>query len=43
MIDERLRREDGSYPSLPRLPLLFDGRAANPGLVPRLGGDNSLI
>jgi CoA:oxalate CoA-transferase len=43
MQDERLRREDGSYPSLPRLPLLFDGRSADPGLVPRLGADNDLL
>lgn len=43
MVDERLRRPDGSYPSLPRLPLLFDGRAADPGVVPRLGADNDLL
>ena len=43
MRDERLRREDGSYPSLPRLPLLFDGQAADPGVVPRLGADNDLV
>jgi crotonobetainyl-CoA:carnitine CoA-transferase CaiB-like acyl-CoA transferase len=42
MIDERLRREDGTYPALPRLPLLFDGEAAAPGVVPRLGADNHL-
>ena len=42
MLDERLRREDGSYPALPHLPLLFDGQAARPGLVPRLGADNHL-
>jgi CoA:oxalate CoA-transferase len=42
MIDERLRREDGTYPALPRLPLLFDGKAADPGVVPPLGADNHL-
>lgn len=42
MADERLRREDGTYPALPHLPLLFDGQAAEPGLVPRLGADNHL-
>lgn len=43
MRDERLRREDDTYPSLPRLPLLFDGVAADPGVVPRLGADNHLL
>ena len=43
MSDERLLREDGTYPALPRLPLLFDGHAADPGNVPRLGADNDLI
>lgn len=40
MQDDRLRRPDGSSPALPRLPLLVDGRAASPGVVPRLGADN---
>ena len=43
MDDDRLEREDGSYPSLPRLPILFDGRVAHPGIVPRLGADNDLL
>lgn len=43
MRDERLQRDDGSYPSLPRLPLLFDGTAADPGIVPRLGSGNELV
>lgn len=43
MEDDRLVREDGGYPSLPRLPLLFDGRPAHPGLVPRLGEGNGLL
>ncbi|WP_416966822.1 CaiB/BaiF CoA transferase family protein [Streptomyces sp. 4F14] len=38
--DERARRADGTVLSLPRLPLLFDGRGARPGPVPRLGADN---
>ncbi|MBA2950230.1 CaiB/BaiF CoA transferase family protein [Streptomyces himalayensis] len=38
--DERARRSDGSALSLPRLPLLFDGRGARPGPVPRLGSNN---
>ncbi|MET8080316.1 CoA transferase [Streptomyces sp. NPDC005303] len=38
--DERARRTDGTALSLPRLPLLFDGRGARPGPVPRLGADN---
>ncbi|TDD03332.1 CoA transferase [Saccharopolyspora terrae] len=42
MADERLRREDGSHPALPHLPLLFDGQSAEPGLVPRLGSGNEL-
>lgn len=43
MEDDRLERADGTYPSLPRLPLLFNGEAAEPGLVPRLGEDNALL
>lgn len=43
MEDERLRRPDGSYPALPHLPLLIDGHAARPGLVPRLGADNDAL
>ncbi|MGW2288772.1 CaiB/BaiF CoA transferase family protein [Streptomyces phaeochromogenes] len=43
MVDERLKRGDGTYPALPRLPLLFDGQAAEPGVVPRLGADNHLL
>lgn len=46
LTDERLRREDrpeeAAYPALPHLPLLFDGQAAEPGQVPRLGADNEL-
>lgn len=42
MDDERLRRGNQSYAALPHLPLLFDGHAAEPGLVPRLGSDNHL-
>ncbi|GAB3201556.1 CoA transferase [Nocardioides hungaricus] len=42
MVDDRLERPAGTYPALPHLPLLFDGRAAEPGLVPRLGADNEL-
>jgi CoA:oxalate CoA-transferase len=43
MEDDRLQRPDGTYPRLPRLPLLVDGRAAEPGIVPRLGADNHLV
>lgn len=43
MEDERLVRPDGTYPSLPHLPLLIDGQAARPGLVPRLGADNDNV
>lgn len=43
MQDERLEREDGSHPALPRLPLLFNGEAADPGSVPRLGEGNGLL
>jgi CoA:oxalate CoA-transferase len=43
MVDERAERADGTRPELPHLPLLFDGQAAAPGPVPRLGEDNSLI
>lgn len=43
MEDDRLERSDGTYPQLPHLPLLFDGQAARPGLVPRLGADNESI
>lgn len=43
MNDERLKNEDGEHPRLPRLPLLFDGQAADPGVVPRLGEDNALL
>lgn len=41
MKDEVARRADGSRFSLPRLPLLFDGVAAQPGTVPRLGEHNA--
>ncbi|ALV39921.1 hypothetical protein AU252_01050 [Pseudarthrobacter sulfonivorans] len=41
--DERLKRADGTYLRLPRLPLLFDGDGAELGSVPRLGGDNDLL
>lgn len=43
MQDDQLRGPDGSMPALPRLPLLFDGVAARPGRVPRLGEDNDII
>lgn len=43
MHDDRLQNRDGSHPSLPRLPLLFDGRSAAPGLVPRLGEHNEVL
>jgi len=38
--DPRAVRADGSRMRLPRLPLLFDGRGAQPGPVPQLGQDN---
>lgn len=41
MVDEPAVREDGSRLALPRLPLLFDGRGAAPGPVPRLGEHNA--
>jgi CoA:oxalate CoA-transferase len=40
MADPVATREDGTRLSLPRLPLLFDGEHAQPGLVPRLGEHN---
>ncbi|NLA66030.1 MAG: CoA transferase [Leucobacter sp.] len=40
MANEVARRDDGSAISLPRLPLLFDGAAAQPGPVPWLGEHN---
>lgn len=43
MEDDRLKRPDGTHPSLPHLPLLIDGQAARPGLVPRLGADNEIV
>lgn len=41
MVDPAARREDGTALALPRLPLLFDGRGAEPGPVPRLGAHTS--
>jgi CoA:oxalate CoA-transferase len=38
--DDRARTANGEPFKLPRLPLLFDGRGATPGPVPRLGADN---
>jgi len=38
--DERARHDDGTPLRHPRLPLLFDGRSARPGPVPRLGENN---
>jgi len=38
--DPRAVHADGSRMRLPRLPLLFDGRGAQPGPVPQLGQDN---
>jgi CoA:oxalate CoA-transferase len=40
MVDEVAKREDGTPIALARLPLLFDGQAAAPGPVPRLGEHN---
>lgn len=40
MVDEVAKREDGTPIALARLPLLFDGRGAAPGPVPRLGEHN---
>ena len=37
MPDDVARRPDGSRLSLPRLPVMFDGRGAAPGPVPALG------
>lgn len=37
MPDEAAMRPDGSRIALPRFPLLFDGRGAEPGRVPALG------
>ncbi|MFJ6538378.1 CaiB/BaiF CoA transferase family protein [Paenarthrobacter sp. NPDC091711] len=38
--DPRAVHDDGRHIALPRLPLLFDGRRAEPGAVPRLGAHN---
>jgi CoA:oxalate CoA-transferase len=38
--DDRASSSTGEPFKLPRLPLLFDGRGAKPGPVPRLGADN---
>ena len=43
MVDEVAVRADGSSLALPRLPLLFDGRHAEPGPVPRLGEHNDAV
>ncbi len=43
LVDERLERDDGTFPSLPHLPLIIDGESAEPGPVPRLGADNDLL
>ena len=40
MVDEGARRDDGTPFALTRLPLLFDGKGAAPGPVPRLGEHN---
>ena len=41
MVDSVANRGDREPISLPRLPLLFDGQHAAPGVVPRLGEHNS--